>query len=400
MAVYQYLAKDGTGRKLSGEYTDVESVMGLRDELAKIGCVLVKAHRKKTTDIRRKKIKLSEVVAFAYKFAGMYSAGLSILSCLQTLEEQTENQAFKYVIADISKSVQAGSSLKNACEKHRNIFSDFFLGMIEAGESSGKLGATLEMSAVYLEKQANIRRKVVSAFAYPVIVTITCLAVITFLLIFVIPVFMKLYKQVHAPLPGPTRFLVGLSTTITEWWWAIIIVAAAGAMALRWFLKNPQTRAWWDTFKLNMPLFGKLNRMLVVSHFTRTFAMLISVGISLIDALDVACAVAHNHKMAEITKNLKTEIKAGKTVSEAFKNYAIFPPIITQLAASGEQAGQSQLPEMLNKGADLIDKDVDKAINSLLVKLEPALTLLMGVIVGFILMGAYLPMFDYMGHLE
>ncbi len=398
MAVYQYLAKDGTGRKLSGEYTDIESVMGLRDELAKIGCVLVKAHRKKTTAIRRKRIKQSEVVAFAYKFAGMYSAGLSILSCLQTFEEQTENQAFKYVIADIRQSIQTGSSLKNACEKHRNIFSDFFIGMIEAGESSGKLGTTLEMSAVYLEKQADIKRKVVSAFAYPVIVTIMCFVVIAFLLIFVIPIFMKLYRQVRVPLPGPTRILVGLSTMITEYWWAILIVGAAGAMGLRWLLKKPQARARWDAFKLNMPLFGKLNRMLVVSHFTRTFAMLISVGVSLVEALNVACAVAHNHKMAEITKNLKKEIKAGNPVAKSFKSCAIFPPIITQLAASGEQAGQ--LPDMLLKGADLLDKDIDRIINALLVKLEPALTLLMGAIVGFILMGAYLPMFDYMGHLE
>lgn len=398
MAVYQYVAKDGAGRKFNGIYTDVENVMGLREELARIGYVLIKARREKKPAVRRGKIKQSEVVAFAYKLAGMYSAGLPILSCLETMEEQIENQAFKYVIADIRQSIQTGSSLKNACEKYRNIFSDFFLGMIEAGEASGKLGTTLEMSAEYLEKQADMRRKVVSAFAYPVIVTIMCFVVIAFLLIFVIPVFMKLYRQVHVPLPGPTRVLVSLSSLVTEWWWAILILAAAGAMVLRWLLKKPQVRAWWDTFKLNMPIFAKLNRILVVSHFTRTLAMLASVGVSLIEALDVASVVAHNHKMAEIAKELQKMIKAGNPVAKSFKSYAIFPPVITQLAASGEQAGR--LPEMLKKGADLLDKDIDKTINSLLTKLEPALTVLMGVIVGFILMGAYLPMFDYMGHLE
>jgi type IV pilus assembly protein PilC len=398
MAVYQYVAKDGTGRKFSGIYTDIDNVIGLREELGKIGYILVKARRKKSSAAKRRRIKRSEVTTFAYKFAEMYSAGLSILSCLETLEEQTENQAFKSVIADIKQSIQTGSSLKNACEKYKNIFSAFFLGMIEAGEAGGKLGKTLDMSAAYLEKRADIRRKVVSAFAYPVIVTIMCFVVITFLLIFVIPIFMKLYKQAHVPLPGPTRVLIGLSSLVTERWWAILIVAAAGAMVLRWLLQKPQVQAWWDAFKLNMPVFGKLNRMLVVSQFTRTFAMLASVGVSLIKALDVAGIVANNHKLTEISQELQQEIKAGNPVAKSLKSYAIFPPIIIQLAASGEQVGQ--LPEMLNKGADLLDKDIERAINALLLKLEPALTIIMGAVVGLILMGAYLPMFDYMGHVE
>jgi type IV pilus assembly protein PilC len=398
MAVYQYVAKDGTGRKFSGLYTDVADVVGLREELAKVGYVLVKARRKKSSTVRLRRIKRSDVTTFAYKFAGMYSAGLSIVDCLQTLEEQTENQVFKSVIADIKQSIQTGSSLRNACEKYRNIFSDFFLGMIEAGETGGKLDKTLDMSAGYLEKQTDIRRKVVSAFAYPVIVTIMCFVVITFLLIFVIPIFMKLYKQVHVPLPGPTRVLVGLSSLVTEQWWAILIVIATGVVVLRRLLKKPQVKAAWDAFKLNMPVFAKLNRMLVVSHFTRTFAMLASVGVPLIKALDVASTVAHNHKLTEITKELQQEIKAGNPVAKSFKRYTIFPPMIIQLAASGEQVGQ--LPEMLNKGADLLDKDIERTINSLLLKLEPALTLIMGAVVGLILMGAYLPMFDYMGHLK
>lgn len=398
MAVYQYVAKDGTGRKLSGIYTDIDNVIGLRDELAKIGYVLIKARRKKVSAAKHKRIKRQDVATFAYKFAGMYSTGLSIVDCLETIEEQTENPTFKGVIADIKQSIQAGSSLKNACEKYRNIFSDFLLGMIEAGEASGKLGKTLDMSAIYLEKQADIKRKVVSAFAYPVIVTIMCFAVVAFLLAFVIPIFMKLYKQAHVPLPGPTRVLIWLSSLVTEQWWAILIMAAAGAMVFRYLTRNPRVQAWWDDLKLKMPIFAKLNCMLVVSQFTRTFAMLISVGIPLIKALEVAGEVAHNHRMAEITKGLQQEIKAGNPVAKSFKKYAIFPPLITQLAASGEQVGQ--LPEMLNKGVDLLEKDIDRTISSLLLKLEPALTVIMGAIVGLILMGAYLPMFDYMGHLE
>jgi type II secretory pathway component PulF len=398
MAVYEYTAKDETGSTFAGTYNDVENVAGLREELTKMGYALVKAHRKKKPARKRKKVKQLEVVTFAYKLAGMYSAGLSIIRCLETLEEQTENQAFKYIIADIRQSIETGSSLGKAFGKYRNVFSDFFLGMLEAGETGGKLATSLEMSAAYLEKQVDLKRKVKSAFAYPLVVGITCLVVVSFLLVFVIPVFSKLYEQLHVPLPGPTQVLVGISTIARDWWWAILIVAVAAVIILQRLSKNPHIRARWDAFKLNMPVFAKLNRMLVVSQFTRTFAMLASVGVSLIKALDVASEVAHNHKLTEITKELQQEIQAGNPVAKSFKRYAIFPPIIIQLAASGEQVGQ--LPEMLNKGADLLDKDIERAINALLLKLEPALTIIMGAVVGLILMGAYLPMFDYMGHLE
>ena len=398
MALYEYTATDEAGNEFSGTYNDVNNVATLRQELAKTGYALVKARRGKAPANKRKKIKRSEVVAFAYKFAGMYSAGLSISRCLETLEEQTEDQAFAQMITDIRESVESGSSLENAFGKYRNIFSDFFLGMLEAGESSGKLAEALEMSAAYLEQQADLRRKVKSAFAYPAVVGITCFVVVGCLLIFVIPMFSKLYRQLHVSLPGPTHVLVHLSYFLRHQWWGILIIAAGAVIGLRWLSKNPQIKAKWDVFKLNMPVFTKLNRMVVVSHFTRTFAMLASVGVSLTKALDVASTVANNHKLTEIAKELQEAIEAGNPVSKSLKNYDIFPPMITQMAFSGEEVGE--LPQMLNKGADFLDKDIERTVNALIVKLEPALTVIMGVIVGFILMGVYLPMYDYMQHLQ
>jgi type IV pilus assembly protein PilC len=147
-----------------------------------------------------------------------------------------------------------------------------------------------------------------------------------------------------------------------------------------------------------MPIFGKLNRMLVSSHFIRTFAMLSSVGVSVVKSLDMAGLVAHNHKITEITAEIRKAIQAGTPMSASLKKYDIFPPVIIQMASSGEEVGM--LPEMLNKGVEILDKDIERVVNSLLVKLEPILTLAMGAIVGLILMGAYLPMFDYMGHLK
>jgi type II secretory pathway component PulF len=229
-------------------------------------------------------------------------------------------------------------------------------------------------------------------------VTVMCLVVVTFLLAFVIPVFSKLYAQVKAPMPGPTLVLVALSGIVRHWWWAIIIVVGVAILAIRKLSRNALFRAKWDNFKLNVPVFGKLNRMLVSSHFMRTFAMLASVGVSVIKSLDMASVVAHNHRISEITVEMQKAIQAGSPMSESLKKYDIFPPVIIQMASSGEEVGM--LPEMLGKGVELLDKDIERVINALLVKLEPALTLTMGLVVAFILMGAYLPMFDYMGHLK
>jgi type IV pilus assembly protein PilC len=206
------------------------------------------------------------------------------------------------------------------------------------------------------------------------VVSIVCLAVLVGLVVFVVPVFAKVYEQLHVVLPGPTQALVVVGDLIRNRWWALGAVVLVAAILLRRARKSDYVRAKWDVFRLNMPVFGKVNRMVIISHFTRTFAMLASVGVSIIDALETA------------------------SQGSSLKNYDLFPPMIVQLAVSGEQAGI--LPDMLNKGADFLDKDIDRVTQALLIKLEPILTVVMGIVVGLILMAVYLPMFDYMAHLE
>jgi len=398
MAVYEYVAKDENGNKFSGVCGDIDNIAVLRSDLAKMGDTLLKAKRKKSNALKRARITQDEIVTFTFKLAGMCSAGLSLTGCLETLEEQTLNQSFKQVLSDIRRSISAGAMLKAAFEKHRDIFSDFFLGMLEAGQTGGKLSETLEASAVYLEKRADFRRKIRSAFAYPVIVGLMCFGVITALVIFVIPVFAKLYKKMHVPLPAPTQALIGLSILVRNWWPIILVLCGTLVFLWRFFRKNPRLKVRWDLFKLNMPLLAKFNRMVIATQYIRTFAMMTSAGVPLVKALEIAKEVVNNTKISEITSHLQQSIQAGNTVAGSLKNYDVFPPIIVQLAASGEEAGT--LSEMLNKGADFLDKDIDRMMKSLLVKLEPALTAIMGLVIGFILISVYLPMFDYMSHLE
>jgi type IV pilus assembly protein PilC len=398
MAIYEYTATDQNQNAFSSIYTDIDGVRSLREELAKMGYKLLKARRKTSLAGKQARIRQAEVVTFTYRFAGMCSAGVSITQCLKTLEEQADKPAFRYVISDIRRSIERGSTLKDAFEKHRKIFSDFLLGMVEAGESSGKLSESLEASANYLEKRAELRHTVRAAFAYPIVVGIVCLVVITGLVTFVVPVFSKVYQQLHVSLPGPTQALVDVSFLLRHWWWAVISAAAVLVFGFRRLVKNPHVKTRWDVFKLNMPLFGRLNRAMVAAHFIRTFAMLVSTGVPLVRALLVAGEVVHNSRISQIVSRLQESIESGNSVAASLKSYDIFPPMIVQLAASGEEAGI--LSEMLNKGVDFLERDINRMVNALIAKLEPALTIIMGIIVGFALVAVYLPMFDYMSHLK
>ena len=398
MAVYEYIAKDANGNKFSGVCSDIDNIAVLRHDFAKMGDKLLKAKRRKSDSSRRARITQDEIVTFTFKLAGMCSAGLSITGCLETLEEQTVNHSFKQILSDIRRNISAGATLKAAFGKHREIFSDFFLGMLEAGQTGGKLSETLEASAVYLEKRSDFRRKIKSAFAYPIIVGLMCFGVISALVIFVIPVFAKLYRKMHVPLPMPTQILIGLSVIVRDFWPIILLLCAAFVLLWRFLRKNPRLKIRWDSFKLNMPILAKFNRMVVATQFIRTFAMMTSAGVPLVKALEVAKEVVSNTHVSEITAQLQQSLQAGNTVAGSLKDFSLFPSLVVQLAASGEEAGK--LSEMLNKGADFLDKDIDRMLKALLVKLEPALTAIMGLIIGFILISVYLPMFDYMSHLE
>jgi type IV pilus assembly protein PilC len=398
MPAYEYTAKDAGGATLTGFYDDIDGVESLQAELGKFGYTLLKAQRKKNSIKFGGNIKQADIVTFAYKFSGMYSAGLSLTQCLGILAEQSDNQSFRHILSDIKQQVEGGSSLKAAFEKHRRVFSDFFIGMIEAGEMGGKLTVTLTMAASYLESQLELKRKVKSAFAYPIIVAAMCLIIVGYLVIAVVPIFAKLYKQLHVALPGPTQTLVVVSNGVRDYWWLILLCVGAGIWLYRTFRDNPSLKKNIDSFKLKMPIFASLNRMVVVSRFIRTFAMMTEAGIPLIDAIAVANRVANNHCLNEVSRRMQADIATGNPIAASMRESDIFPPMIVQMADAGEESGM--VPQMLSKGAELLDKDIDRTIKSLLVKLEPALTLIMGSIVGFILLGLYLPMFDYMSHLK
>lgn len=398
MATYEYTARDEAGHVFSGNYDDIGSISLLRNELNKIGYHLLRAKKKRKFNPNSVKIKQTDITTFAFKFAGMSAAGLPITLCLETLEKQTENQALKHVITEIKKNVEIGLSLTDAFARYRNIFSDFFLGMIEAGESSGKLAESLEISARYLEKQADLKTRLKNAFIYPVTVMIMCAIVITALMIFVVPIFSKVYRQLGAALPGPTQVLIVFSVALRQFWPVLILVGSGLLYLYKYLRKQPYIKTKWDYMKFKLPLLGSLNTMVAASNFVRTFAMLITTGVPIVRALQVASLIANNERVSNISADLQKSVQMGLGLAESFAAHDFFPPLIVQLTDSGEQAGQ--LGQMLNKGADFMDKDIDRKINSLMTKIEPLLTVGMGAVIGLILLAVYMPMFEYMSHLK
>lgn len=398
MAVFEYIAKDSTGNILSGSYTDVESIRQLRQEMKKLGYSLVKAHKEKQFFGKKARIKKSDIVTFAYELAGMYTAGLSIVRCLETMESQTENGSLKSVIIDIKQKVETGLPLHEAFAAHREVFSDFFIGMVEAGQTGGKLGETLNMAANYLEKQEELKSKVRSAFAYPIVVSVMCMIIVSALVVFVIPVFQKMYSQLHVTLPLPTLILVAISEAARRFWAIIIPGVAIMIYVCRKILKIPEVKIWLDSIKLKIPVFGPLNRLVVVSRFMRTFAMMLSAGIGIVESLELAKRIVGNKVMEDVGTAIQEKIMVGSSLAEPMAEFNIFPPIIHQLAGAGEEAGV--LPEMLLKGVDFLDAAIERKVQSLLTKLEPILSVVLGSIVGGILLGVYLPMFDYMGQIK
>jgi type IV pilus assembly protein PilC len=399
MAVFDYTAKDASGEEMSGVYKNISSVQALKGELSKLGYSLVHANRHHGERAKKSiRLKQSDVVEFAHEFAGMYSSGLSVVRCLDTIEDQTENEELCTIISDVRSKVESGSTLKDAFADYGDLFSEFFIGMLEAGETGSKLGETLYMAAEYLEKQADVRSRIKAAMAYPVIVSVMCFLIVSALVVFVVPVFQKLYRQLHVSLPGPTLILIAVSEAVRQYWWFVLPAIVISVFGIRYALKQEAVKDKIDRIKLRVPIFGKLNKLIISSQYIRTFAMMCSAGIPVIDSLALASRVVDNNEVTEISDEIGHRVLTGSGLAEPMSEYDLFPPMIVQLAGSGEEGGI--LPEMLMKGVGFMDKKVEKSINALIVKIEPVLSVIMGALVGSILLAVYLPMFDYMGQIK
>ena len=332
-----------------------------------------------------------EIAIFTRQFATMIDAGLPLVQCLEILASQQDNRTFKKVLHDIRSSVEGGSTFAAALRKHPKIFSDLYVNMVEAGEAGGILDTILNRLAAYIEKAILLKKKVKSAMIYPATIVSVAITVVTFLLIFVIPTFKSMFEGFGAALPLPTQIVLGISNFVRAYIIFLALGAAGILVGLRLYYKTASGRKLIDTILLRLPIFGILIRKVAVAKFTRTLGTLIASGVAILDGLDITARTAGNKVVEEAVQRTRASISEGRTLAEPLKASGVFPPMVVQMIAVGEQTGA--LDSMLAKIADFYDEEVDVAVTNLTSLLEPLLMIFLGLVIGGVVIAMYLPIF-------
>ncbi len=335
------------------------------------------------------------VAIFTRQFSVMIDAGLPLVQCLEILGSQQENKNMKRGLIQIRQDVEAGSSLADAMRKHPKIFNDLYTNMVAAGEAGGILDTILQRLATYIEKAVKLNSQVKSAMIYPVAVISIAVIVVAIILWKVIPVFAALFKGLGAELPMPTRVVIALSNFIADFWWLIGGIVALVIFGLRRYHGTYRGRRVLDGLLLKAPILGMLLRKIAVARFCRTLATLTSSGVPILDGLQITAKTAGNAVVEDSIMAVRKSVEEGKTISEPLGDTEVFPTMVVQMIAVGEQTGA--LDTMLSKIADFYEEEVDTAVAGLMKLLEPVLIAFLGVAIGGIVIAMYMPMFALIG---
>jgi len=319
----------------------------------------------------------------------MVDAGIPLVNALDILAEQVENASFKQIISKIRDDVETGSSLSEALSKHETIFSKLFISMVRAGESSGMLDEILDRVATYLEKTSNLQRKIKSALVYPAAVTLMAIAITTFLMIKVVPVFKDIYSGFGAKLPTPTHIMMTLSDIVRQYFYIVIALLIILGIALKKYIQTEKGSRQFDGLKLHLPIFGTLLRKVAVGKFTRTLSTLIRSGVPILNSLEIVSKTAGNKVIEMAVDNVGTNVREGEPIADPLARSGVFPPMVVRMISVGEQTGE--LEKMLSKIADFYDEQVDAAITGLTSLIEPLIIAFLGIVIGGIVICMFLP---------
>jgi len=335
------------------------------------------------------------VAIFTRQFSVMIDAGLPLVQCLEILGSQQEHKVFKRAMIQIRTDVESGSNLADAMRKHPKIFNDLYTNMVAAGEAGGILDTILQRLAQYIEKAVKLNSQVKSAMIYPVAVISIAVVVVAVILWKVIPVFASLFKGLGAELPMPTVIVMHLSDFLVDYWWLIGLVGGGTVLFLQRYHETYKGKRVLDGFLLKVPIFGMLLRKIAVARFCRTLSTLTASGVPILDGLQITARTAGNSVVEDAIMATRKSVEEGKTISEPLGETDVFPSMVVQMIAVGEQTGA--LDTMLSKIADFYEDEVDVAVAGLMKLLEPLLIAFLGVAIGGIVIAMYMPMFSLIG---
>ncbi len=399
MPVFNYKGKTLSGTLVSGELKTKNRAAlerTLRNKKILVTSVSVKPSQ---INLRiGTGIKKVHISRFTRQFATMIGAGLPMVQCLEILSQQMESPELRRKIGEVKESVQAGTTLAEALSRHKKVFDDLYVNMVDAGEIGGALDTILVRLAIYREKADALARKVKGAMIYPAVVMTVAIAVTFIMLTYIVPIFAKMFEGLGAELPGPTQFVLSLSAFLRGNILTGLGLLVALIIAYKYYSKTPSARLNIDRVKLKLPLLGDLIRKSVIARFSRTLATLISSGVSILDALDITARTSGNRVIHDAIKKSILSIAEGETITQPLKESKVFPPMVVQMISVGEKTGG--LDEMLTKIADFYDEEVDAAVAALTSIIEPVIIVFMGIVIGGILIAMYLPMFDIIGKIS
>jgi len=340
---------------------------------------------------KRKKVKKKSVAVFTRQLATMIDAGLPLVQSLDILGQQEQNEGFKSIIGGIKSDVEAGSTFAASLKKYPRVFDELYTNLVVAGEEAGTLDVILNRLATHIEKMEELKRKIKSALVYPIMIVVVAVLVTTVLLVFVVPVFEKLFGSTGMSLPGPTQMVINISRFAQKNIVFVIIFCIVAAIILKRQYRTEKGRLSIDKVILKLPVFGELIQKVSIARFARTLATLVASGVPILDALNIVAGASGNKVVEKAILEGRSSISEGQTISEPLEESGVFPIMVTQMISVGETTGSLEL--MLNKVADFYEEEVDTAVATLSSMLEPILMIFLGVIIGGLVIAMYLPIF-------
>jgi len=398
MPIFIYKAINRAGRKISGDL-DAPNLELAENTLLRRGYKQIKV-KPKPKDIfegtfLEARVKPRDMVIFSRQFATMINSGVPILQSLQVMCEQTENPRLRRKLYEIHNDVEGGSSLYDALTKHRDVFDDLYINMVNAGETGGVLDVVLNRLSEYIEKAANLKSKVKGAMIYPGVVAFVAVAVISIILIFVIPTFEQMFADFGSALPLPTLIVTNLSRWVKgNIGWIFLGLIGLG-ICFSMFYKWEKGKILVDRWLLFLPLFGPLLRKVAVARFSRTFSTMMASGVPILYALEIVAKTAGNKTVELGVMEARKSISEGQTLNEPLDATGVFPPMVIHMLSIGETTGT--LDSMMAKVADFYDDEVDVAVSTLTSLIEPVMIVFLGAIIGGLVISMYLPIFKIAG---
>ena len=338
------------------------------------------------------KVKFTDIVDFTRQLSIMLTSGLTLIDSLDILKRQSENPAFLKLVQELDADVKAGMNLSDALGKHPALFSNLYISLVKAGEASGKLDEILKKLAENLERQRTFKGKVKGAMVYPIIVIFAMLGVMFVMISFVIPQLLGVYKEFNIDLPAPTLVLIAISDFFSAYWPGVILGAIAGLFALTKVYKSKQGKKAFDKVSLRLPIINRIIKISALVDTTRTLSILIGAGGSILEALDIITETTNNVVYQEAFVNIKHAIERGETLGNALDETHIFPPILVQMTSVGESTGH--LDDTLSHLANYFESESEIAIKALTTLIEPAILVVLGLGVGFVVIAVITPIFS------